>query len=96
MVHKSLLGIFWSFVDRISGQLISFVIGIVLARLLTPNDYGLIGILTIFINLSNVFIESGFSNALIRKLDRSDYDLATAFYFNIAIGLIAYFRFFSV
>ena len=96
MVHKSLLGIFWSFVDRISGQLISFVIGIVLARLLTPNYYGLIGILTIFINLSNVFIESGFSNALIRKLDRSDYDLATAFYFNIAIGLIAYFILFII
>lgn len=73
-------------VERVGAQATSFVIGIVLARLLSPEDYGLIGISMIFIAFANVFIDSGFSNALIRKLDRTDTDLSTAFYFNLIIG----------
>lgn len=87
---KSILATIWSAVETVSRQLISFVIGVVLARLLMPSDYGLIGMLTIFISISNVFIECGFPNALIRKVDRTDEDLNTAFYFNIIVGLVSY------
>lgn len=80
----------WSFLERISTQVVGFVIGIVLARLLTPYDYGVVGLITIFIALSNVFIDSGFANGLIRKTDRTEKDLSTAFYFNVIVGLLAY------
>ena len=89
-MKKSLSATIWSIMDRVWAQFVSFVIGIVLARLLTPNDYGLVGISMIFISFSNVFIEAGFSNALIRKLDRSDIDYSTAFFFNIFMGLVLY------
>ena len=56
----------WSFVERLSTEIMSFVIGVILARLLSPSDYGVIGLTTIFLVISNVFIDSGFSNALIR------------------------------
>ena len=80
----------WSFIERFSTQIISFLIGIVLARLLSPDDYGVVGLTTIFISISNVFIDSGFANGLIRKIDRTEKDLSTAFIFNIIIGVIAY------
>lgn len=80
----------WSFFERFSSEIITFVISIILARLLTPKDYGIVGITTIFIAFSNVFIESGFSNALIRKNDRTEEDLSTAFYFNIFVGVFLY------
>lgn len=80
----------WSFLERFSTQIIAFFIGIVLARLLSPHDYGIIGIIAIFIAFSNVFIDAGFSNALIRKIDSNDNDFSTAFYANIVIGIIVY------
>ena len=80
----------WSFVERLSTQIVSFAIGIILARLLSPHDYGVVGMIAIFIALSNVFIDSGFANALIHKQDRNDSDLSTAFYFNIAVGIFVY------
>lgn len=67
-----------------------FFFTLVLARLLTPRDYGIIGMLAIFMAVSQVFIDSGFSNALIRKPDRTEADNATAFYFNVVVGLAAY------
>ena len=69
-MKKSVSATIWSVLDRIWAQIVSFFIGIVLARLLTPDDYGLVGISMVFIAFSNVFIEAGFSNALIRKLNR--------------------------
>ena len=81
----------WAIIDRFSSQIVAFLIGVILARLLTPNDYGIIGMTTIFIAISNVFIDSGFANGLIRKLDRTESDLSTAFIFNIAVGVCAYF-----
>lgn len=84
----------WSFVERLSTEIMTFVIGVILARILTPDDYGIIGMTTIFIAISNVFIESGFSNALIRKVDRNEKDLSTAFYFNLGVGVFMYFLLF--
>ncbi len=63
---------------------------IVMARVLTPEDYGLVGMLTIFIAISQALVDSGFSQALIRKQDRTEIDNSTVFYFNIGIGLILY------
>ena len=65
--NKTVKGVGWSFADSILGQGITFVVGLVLARLLTPDEYGLIGIITIFITVLNSIVDSGFSNALIRK-----------------------------
>ena len=88
--HKTLNGTIWSALERLSVQAISFVIMIIMARILTPEDYGLVGMLTIFIAVSQSLVDCGFSQALIRKHNRSDIDNSTVFYFNIAIGIILY------
>lgn len=88
---KSLKSTGWSLFDNLSSQGFAFIIGIILARLLSPTDYGTIGVLSIFLAIANVFVDCGFGNALIRKKDRSQDDLSTAFYFNLTIGAIVYF-----
>lgn len=88
--EKTFKGIIWSAIERFSTQGIQFVFGIVLARLLTPADYGMIAMLTIFLAVSQTFIDSGFGNALIRKIDRTENDKATVFFFNIFMALICY------
>lgn len=89
--EKTLTGLFWSFVDNFTNQAIQFIVGIVLARILSPNDFGLIGMLTFFIAISQSLIDSGFSQALIRKQNCSDADYSTVFYFNFIIGISIYF-----
>ena len=89
-MRKVVSATIWSVFDRVWAQIIGFVIGIILARLLTPEEYGLVGISVMFIAFANVFIEAGFSNALIRKLDRTNADYSTAFYFSALMGLIMY------
>jgi len=88
--QKTVSGLTWSFIDKFASQFITFVVGIVLARLLTPAEFGLIGMLTVFIALSNTFIISGFNQALIRKLDCTEKDYATVFYFNLAVSVLFY------
>lgn len=90
-MRKSYSATIWTIFDKVWAQIVGFVIGIVLARLLMPEDYGLVGISMIFIAFANVFIEAGFSNALIRKLDVSEADYSTAFYFNAVMSIIMYF-----
>lgn len=87
---KTLKSSLWSIADVTFRQGIGFVISVVLARLLTPSDYGTVGMMAIFIALANVFVDSGFSSGLIRKIDRTDDDLSTAFFFNIIVAIIAY------
>lgn len=89
-MKKSVSATIWSVLDRVWSQIVGFFIGIILARLLTPEDYGLVGISMVFIAFSNVFIEAGFSNALIRKLDRTNTDYSTAFHFNAVMGVVMY------
>lgn len=89
--NKTVKGTLWSSVERFSVQGIQFVVMIIMARILTPEDYGLVGMLTIFIAVSQSLIDSGFSQALIRKQDRTEIDNSTVFYFNIAVGIILYF-----
>jgi len=83
-------GLLWSAIERFSVQALQFVFQIVLARLLSPSDYGVIAMLAIFMAIAQAFIDSGFTNALIKKLDRTDTDFSTVFYFNIFISIIIY------
>ena len=80
----------WSGIERISLQAIQFILGIILARILSPEDYGIMAILFVFIVLSRVFIDSGFTKALIQKIDRDDNDKSTVLFFNIGISLLCY------
>lgn len=88
--QKTVSGIWWSGIERFAVQGIQFLIQILMARLLLPSDYGIIGMLAIFMAISQSFIDSGFSNALMQKKDRNVADYSTVFYFNIVIGIIAY------
>ena len=88
--QKAAKGVLWSAVERFSVQGVQFLIMIVMPRLLTPHDYGLIGMLAIFIAVAQSLIDSGFSQALIRKQDRTEVDNNTVFYFNIVVSALLY------
>ncbi|GHV66185.1 lipopolysaccharide biosynthesis protein [Bacteroidia bacterium] len=85
--NKTVSGVAWSSLERFSVQGIQFVMQIIMARILLPDDYGVIAMLAIFLAVSQTFIDSGFSSALVQKSDRSEVDYATVFYFNIVIGV---------
>ncbi len=89
--NKMFQGMLWSAFERISVQAVTFVLTIILARLITPEEYGTIGILIVFISFSQVFIDSGFGKALIQKQDRSNEDISTVFWFNMLISIVLYF-----
>jgi len=88
--QKMLGALAWSSVDRLGQQVVQFVIGLILARLLNPTDFGLLGMVSIFSALSYVLVESGFGQALIRKQDANETDYNTIFYFNIGTSLLLY------
>ena len=88
--EQSLSGFKWSALGQFSTQGVHFVLGLMIARLLMPEDYGVIAMLSIFMAIAQSFVDCGFGNALIRKIDRTEVDCSTAFYFNIAIGVICY------
>lgn len=94
--NKVINGLFWKISERISAQLVTFVVSIILARLLSPSDYGLITMVTIFITIANVFVVSGFGNALIQKKDIDNIDYSTVFYFNIGFSVFLYFVMFLI
>lgn len=88
--NKTVSGIGWSAADAILGQGVTFLVGIVLARLLSPTEYGLIGIISIFIVVLNGIVDSGFSNAIIRKQDTNDEDYNTMFFTNLLFSVVLY------
>ena len=87
---KTVKGVGWSAIDNVSQHAVTFVVSIVLARLLTPDDYGLIGIVTIFTLVSQALINAGFTSALIRKKDATDDDYNTVFIVNLGMSLLLY------
>ena len=87
---RTISGMFWSFLQKFGTMTISFVSNIVLARLLTPEDYGCIGMLMIFITLANTFIDGGLGSALIQKKEPTEEDYSTIFYWNLIISIILY------
>jgi len=92
--QKTLSGLLWSFLDSFASYGVQFLVGIILARILSPREFGLIGMLTIFIAISQSFIDSGFTSALIRKNKCTQNDYSTVFYFNIVISVFFYFLLF--
>jgi len=87
---KTINALKWSALERFLAQGMQLLIMLLLARILGPESFGLIGMLAVFISISQVLVDSGFSSALIRKQDRSDADFSTAFYFNIFVSVVCY------
>ncbi len=88
--NKVFSGFFWRFFERIGAQLVTFVVSIILARLLEPEVYGTIALVTVFTTIMQVFVDSGMGNALIQKKNADDLDFSTVFYFNITVCIALY------
>jgi teichuronic acid exporter len=88
--NKAVHGAKWSFIDNIANYGVAFVVGLILARLLTPAEYGIMAMIAIFIAISNSIIDSGFSNALIRKVNIERVDYNTVFFFNLVVSVVLY------
>lgn len=93
---KTVKGVGWSAIDNVVQYGITFIVSIVLARLLTPDDYGLLGIIVIFTAVCTALITGGFANALIRKKDATDEDFNTVFVTNLVVSVILYWVIFLV
>lgn len=90
-LRDSVVGnLIWKFAERVLSQGVSFVVSVILARLLMPEDYGTIALVTVFINLAAVFVNSGFSTALIQKKDADATDFSTMFFCSLACSLLIY------
>lgn len=88
--NKVLTNIFWKFAERCGAKLVGFIVSILLARLLSPEDYGTVALITVFTTIFQVFVDSGFGNALIQKKDVDELDFSTVFYTNIVFGIVLY------
>ncbi len=93
--QNTLYNFLWRFAERCGAQGVSFVVSLVLARLLAPEVYGTVALVTVFTSILNVFVDSGFGNALIQKKDADDLDFSTVFYFNIAVCGLLYILMFA-
>lgn len=89
--NKVIGGMAWKLGERLSSQGVSFVVSIVLARLLSPSEYGVIAMLNVFIVIANVFVVSGFNTSLIQKKDADELDFSTIYYCTLVVGLFMYF-----
>ncbi len=87
---KALSGLMWSFLEKFGAQCVTLVVSIVLARLLEPDVFGMIGIVTVFMAVLNVFVDSGLGNALIQKKDADAVDFSSVFFFNILMCTALY------
>lgn len=92
--NKVFSGLFWVYLENTSAQLISFIVTVVLARLLEPTHYGTIALLNVFIALAQVFVTNGISSALIQKKDADELDYSTMFWFNLVVSVALYFLLF--
>lgn len=87
---KVLSGVFWSFGERICAQLVTFIVSIVLARILLPEDYGTVTMILVFITIANVFVSNGFGEALIQKKDSNETDFSTIFWTSFIVSVLLY------
>lgn len=88
--NKALKGGLWSGIEQFSSKVVQFVFTIILARLLSPDDYGVVALTLVFFSIASVLIDSGFATALIRKPDKNEWDLSTCFFFNIVVAFLVY------
>ena len=89
--HKTKVGAYWQLANQLANNGLMFVINIIMARLLMPEDFGIVAIPLVFLAIAEIFIEAGFSSALVRKDEVSESDMSTAFIFSISVGIICYF-----
>ena len=95
LARSSVSGMLWTAGGRVAVRGVQFAVGIFLARLLTPADFGLVGMLGVFIGVSEMFVDCGFSLALIRKVDRTAADASTVFWFSVGVSLVCYVALFA-
>ena len=88
--HKTKVGLYWSFFNQFANNGLQFVVGIVMARLLSPEDYGITALPAVFMAVAGTLIDAGFSSALVRKPELTEKDLSTSFYYSILVGIICY------
>ncbi len=89
--NKVVSSMIWKFLERCGFQFVQFFLSIILARLLTPSDYGVIALILVFTQISNVFISSGFGTALIQKKDSDELDFSSVFYLSLFVAFVCYF-----
>ena len=87
---RAFSGFFWRLFERIAAQGVQLLVSIILARLLTPEDYGIIALITVFISISTTIVGSGLGNALIQKIDADQTDFSSVFYVNMFLGVAMY------
>lgn len=87
---KTIGGFIWRFAERCGAQGVQFVVSIILARLLAPEDFGVVSLVLVFVNILNVFVDSGMGNALIQKKNSDELDFSSVFYFNIVMCATLY------
>ncbi len=87
---KTLIGAIWRFLERIAAQGVGFVVSIIIARIISPDAYGLIAIVQVFITIFNIFVDSGLGNAIVQKKEPDDVDYSSVFYFNILMSIVLY------
>ena len=92
---KTISGLFWTFAERIGAQAVGFVVSIVLARLLMPEEYGIIAIVWVFINICDVFVNSGLGRSLIQKKNADDLDFSSVFWFSMGMSVVLYLGLFA-
>lgn len=92
---KILTNFIWRFAERCGSQIVTFVVSVVLARILAPSDYGTITLVTVFTTILQVFVDSGLGTALVQKKDADDLDFSSVFYFNCALCLVLYLGMFA-
>lgn len=88
--QKSISGVAWALIEKFGAAGVKLILGIVLARLLTPEDFGLIGMITVFFVIAEVFVDSGFAMAYVQKKEVSDIDADTVFYTNLIISILLF------
>jgi O-antigen/teichoic acid export membrane protein len=88
--EKVLSGLIWTFGERITAQGVSFVLSIILARILMPEEYGLIAMVMVFINIANVFTNGGFGEALVQKKDSDETEFSTMFFCTLGVSMVIY------
>ncbi len=88
--RKVISGLFWRYMERTLAQGIQLLVTIVLARILMPEEYGTVALISVLINIALVFVQNGFGNALIQKADADNTDFSTAFYFSLGLSLVLY------
>jgi teichuronic acid exporter len=88
--QQTITGMIWSFIERFGSMMLQFIANILLARLLTPNDFGLIGMIMVFIAISNTIVDSGFSAALIQKKTVTQEDYSTIFFVNVILSVFLF------